>query len=238
MSEPATLRVAPAPASAAHGEAPPLEQSARDVLRWAIHTFDRDRFALVSAFGPGSAILIHILADVAPRLHVIFIDTLYHFPETLRHVEHVRRRYDLDLRVYSSAASVAEFERLHGTRLWERDLDRYQLLTKVAPFRRATQSLAGWITGRRRDQSASRAQLPVVEQGAQVRVNPLAAWTRADVWQFIRERDLPYNPLHDRGYASIGDSPLTVQVQSGEAERAGRWRGLDRLECGIHTQAE
>lgn len=205
-----------------------------EILRWALGAFEPGKLALVSAFGPGSAVLVHHLARLDVRLPVIFIDTLHHFPETLEHVIRVGRRYDLDLRIFRPAESRADFEAVHGAELWRRDLAAYQQATKVEPFRRATAELDGWITGRRRDQSESRAQLPVVEGGPQLRVNPLAAWTRTDIWRFILEHNLPYNPLHDRGYASIGDEPLTTPVGAEEPERAGRWRGSGRLECGIH----
>ncbi|HEX8695716.1 MAG TPA: phosphoadenylyl-sulfate reductase [Longimicrobium sp.] len=204
------------------------------VLRAAADAFAPGRLAVVSAFGPGSLVVIHLLAELGLELPVLFVDTLHHFPETLELAERVRERYGLDLRVYRPAASRAEFEARWGERLWERDLDLYQQVAKVEPFRRATAGLEGWITGRRRDQAATRAHLPVFEGGLQVRVNPLAAWTRRQVWEFILAHGIPYNPLHDRGYASIGDEPLTTPLQAGEDERAGRWRGAGRTECGIH----
>lgn len=209
--------------------------SPREVIRWAVDAFAPGRLALVSAFGPGSAVLLHFLADVAPRLPVLFVDTLHHFPETLEHVARVRDLYGLDLRVHRPAADPREFEARFGPRLWERDLEAYQRVAKVEPFQRAVAGLDGWITGRRRDQSASRAELPVVEAGDGIRVNPLAGWTQDDVWGFIRLNDLPYNPLHDLGYASVGDWPLTTPVSPGEHERSGRWRGTGKLECGIHV---
>jgi phosphoadenosine phosphosulfate reductase len=190
--------------------------------------------ALVSAFGPGSLVLIHKFSELKVRIPVIFIDTLHHFPETLDFVEHVRSRYDLDLRVFRPADRREAFEEMHGPCLWERDLDRYQQLTKVEPFQRAIAGLSAYITGRRRDQSTTRADLDVVEFGTPVRINPLASWTREQVWAFIRAHDIPYNPLHDAGYASIGDAPLTTPIAPNEDERAGRWRGYGRLECGIH----
>ncbi len=212
------------------GEAP----SARAALRHAVRVYHPERLAVVSAFGPGSAVLMHLLHEVGARVPVVFVDTLHHFPETLEHVERVRDRYDLDLRVVRGAPSRAAFEAQYGHRLWERDLELYQKLTKVDPFRAAIASLDAYITGRRRDQSAARAQLDWHEPGPPARINPLARWTRDEVWNFIREHALPYNPLHDRGYASVGDEPLTTPVAAGEAERAGRWRGSGRLECGIH----
>jgi phosphoadenosine phosphosulfate reductase len=207
---------------------------AEEILRWAASTFPHDRLGLVSAFGPGSAVLIHLLADIAPDLPVVFVDTLHHFPETLRHVETVRARYGLNLRVYRPESDLAAFEEIYGERLWERDLELYQRVSKVEPFRRATDPLDAWFTGRRRDQASTRASLPAVEVGDKIRINPLAGWTRSDLWSFILENQLPYNSLHDRGYTSIGDAPLTSPVSDGEDERAGRWRGSEKLECGIH----
>lgn len=207
----------------------------RETLHWALQAFAEDRLALVSAFGPGSLVLIHLLSALHARVPIVFIDTLYHFPETLELVERVRTRFDIDLRVYRPAVNRETFEAEHGPRLWERDLDRYQHLTKVEPFRRAVAQFDAYISGRRRDQSPTRATLDAVERGHPYRINPLASWTREQVWTYIRVYDLPYNVLHDRGYTSIGDAPLTTAVKDDEHERAGRWRGLDRLECGIHT---
>ncbi|HWK89796.1 MAG TPA: phosphoadenylyl-sulfate reductase [Longimicrobium sp.] len=210
------------------------EASTQDVLRWAVESFAPGRLALVSAFGPTSSVILHLLQDIAPDLPVVFVDTLHHFPETLQHVEAMRRRFGLNLQVYRPAATRADFEARYGPRLWERDLDLYQQVSKVEPFRRATEGLDAWLTGRRREQSETRCELPVVETGVRIKVNPLAGWSRKQVWHHILEHQLPYNPLHDLGYASIGDEPLTTPVHDGEHERAGRWRGTGKLECGIH----
>jgi phosphoadenosine phosphosulfate reductase len=210
-------------------------RSAEETLRWAIDAFAGKNLALVSAFGPGSAVLFQMMSELGAHVPVIFIDTLHHFPETLEHVERVRTRYALDLRTYKPAPTRAEFDARYGERLWERDLEAYQRVTKVEPFERATEPLDAWITGRRRDQSPSRQHLPAVEDGTRVRINPLTSWTRNQIWQFIVDRSLPYNPLHDAGYSSIGDAPLTTPVRAGEDERAGRWRGGARVECGIHS---
>jgi phosphoadenosine phosphosulfate reductase len=209
--------------------------TAEDTLLWAIDTFAGRNLALLSAFGPGSAVLIHMLSELGARVPMIFIDTLHHFPETLEHVERVRALYGLDLRTYRPAPTRAEFDARYGERLWERDLDAYQRVTKVEPFERAVEGLDAWITGRRRDQASSRQQLPPVEDGPRVRINPLASWSRDQIWHYILDRSLPYNPLHDAGYASIGDAPLTTPTAAEEHERAGRWRGDARMECGIHS---
>lgn len=203
-------------------------------LRWATDAFPDGSLALSTTFGVGGMMMIHTLAEQGVRLPVIFIDTLYHFPETLAHAEHVRDRYDLDLRVHRAEPSREAFEAIHGPRLWERDEDRFHELTKLDPMRRALSGMDGWITGRRRDQSPSRAALPILESTNWLKINPLATWSRKQVWRFIHANDIPYNPLHDRGYASIGEQPLTTPVAPGEDERAGRWRGSLRLECGLH----
>lgn len=207
---------------------------ARAIIEWAARTVEPGRLIVSTAFGPSGMVNLHILSEVAPDVPVVFIDTLYHFEETLEHAEAVRRDYGLDLRVFRPAETREEFERLHGERLWERDLERFHHLTKVEPMARALEGVQGWITGRRRDQSASRAQMPIVEFGDHVKINPVAAWGRGDVWRFILDHDVPYNPLHDQGYASIGDKPLTTPIHVGEEERAGRWRGRARTECGLH----
>jgi phosphoadenosine phosphosulfate reductase len=206
----------------------------REILRWAVGALPEGRVAMSSTFGVGGLVLIHLLSEEGIRLPVFFIDTLHHFSETLEHAERVRERYELDLRVHRAAESRAEFEARHGPRLWERDEERYHHVTKVEPMREALEGIDGWISARRRDQSPTRAALPVVERSSRIKVNPLASWSLDRVWDFIRRHEIPYNPLHDQGYASVGDAPLTTPVAPGEHERAGRWRGSVRMECGLH----
>src|SRR5690606_5503060 len=159
----------------------------------AAESFAPGRLGVLSAFGPGSLVVIHKLYSAGIRLPVIFIDTLHHFAETLELVERVRARYDLDLRVFRHCDTREEFEARYGPELWKRDLDRYQELSKVEPYRRSIAELDGWFTGRRRDQAATRADLPVVEDGPKLRINPLLNWTRTDVWRFILDNGIPYN---------------------------------------------
>jgi len=210
------------------------ESDARGILEWTVKTVEPGRLVVSTAFGPSGMVNLHILAEIAPEVPVVFIDTLYHFKETIEHAELVERHYGLDVRYFRPAETREDFEREHGERLWERDLDRFHHLTKVEPMARALEGVSGWITGRRRDQSVTRAQMPIVEIGDRIKVNPVAAWGRGDVWRFILDNDVPYNPLHDMGYTSIGDEPLTTPVHLGEDERAGRWRGQARVECGLH----
>jgi len=206
-----------------------------DIIRWAVGHVGAKDLRVATSFGATGMVGLHLLAEIAPDVPVVFIDTLYHFEETLEHARRAADRYALDLRIYRAASSREAFEREHGSRLWERDLDRFHRLTRIEPMKRALEGVRGWITGRRRDQSSTRHRMPHVEIGDRIKVNPLASWTNDDVWAFIRAHDVPYNPLHDRGYASIGDEPLTTPVRGEEDERAGRWRGSNRLECGIHT---
>ncbi len=205
------------------------------ILRWANDTFEEGRLAITTSFGPAGIVILHHLQSVAPDLPVVFIDTLHHFPETLELVDRIRERMDLNLRIYRPAESRAAFEALHGRDLYRLDVDRYQRLTKQEPALRAALPLEAWITGRRREQASTRAALPILEAGERlIKINPLATWSLEQVWAYLLLHDLSYNPLHEQGYASIGDEPLTSPVSSGEAERAGRWRGADRLECGMH----
>jgi phosphoadenosine phosphosulfate reductase len=205
-----------------------------EILQWAAEAFPEGRVALSSTFGVGGMVLIHLLAEKGIRLPVLFVDTLHHFPETLEHAERVAERYGLDLRTYRAAPSREAFEAEHGPRLWAVDVERFHQLTKVEPMREALEGFDAWITGRRRDQAPTRAELPIVERASRIKVNPIAAWSIDDVWTYVRVHEVPYHPLHDQGYASIGDEPLTTPVADGEHERAGRWRGGGRLECGLH----
>ncbi len=205
-----------------------------EILRWAEGAIAEGRLAVSSTFGVGGMMLIHLLAEEGIRLPVLFVDTLYHFPETIEHADRVADRYGLDLRTYRPAESRKAFEALHGSRLWEKDEELFHRLTKVDPMHEALQGIEGWVTGRRRDQSATRAALPHVELANWVKINPLASWSLEDVWGFVRAHNVPYHPLHDLGYTSIGDAPLTTPIKPGEHERAGRWRGSVRLECGLH----
>ncbi|EDX86927.1 phosphoadenosine phosphosulfate reductase [Synechococcus sp. PCC 7335] len=171
---------------------------------------------------------------------VVFLDTLHLFPETLETARKAQVRYQLDLHTYSAvgASSRESFAARYGENLWETDIDRFYELTKVESLQRALSDLnaVAWITGRRRDQSESRKDLPIFERDDQgrLKINPLAHWTRKDIWAYIFKHDVLYNPLHDQGYTSIGDQPLTTRTSADEDERAGRWRGTEKTECGIH----
>jgi len=213
----------------------------QQIIRWALRTFPQG-LAQTNAFS--IPVTIHMLyEEVQPEqpIPVIFLDTLHHFAETLATVERARQRYHLDLHVYQAqgANSREAFAARYGDELWRRDIERFHYLTKVEPLQRALQDVEviAWITGRRRDQSEARRAMPIIEVDSdrRLKINPLANWTRKDLWRYVFQHDVVYNPLHDRGYTSIGDEPLTTPVQPGEHERAGRWRGSAKTECGIHV---
>lgn len=218
--------------------APPIE-----ILAWCVQQMPSG-LVQTSAFSVNGMTITDLLyrrLRPTPPVPVIFLDTLHHFPETLALVEQAKEFYGLDLRIYQAAGvqTQAEFADRYGAVLWDRDVQRFHQLTKIEPLQRGLRELQvkAWITGRRRDQSSSRSDLPVFERDKQgrLKVNPLVNWTRKDSWRYVVENGLMYNPLYDQGYASIGDQPLTTPVTAGEEERAGRWRGSQKTECGIHV---
>jgi len=211
----------------------------QEILRWAIATFPT---GLVQTSAFSVPVTIHMLYSElqTPRpIPVLFLDTLHHFPETLETVDRAKARYGLDLHIYRAqgVSSREGFAARYGDELWHRDVNRFHYLTKVEPLQRALKELRvkAWVTGRRRDQSPTRQHMPILEAtDGRLKINPLANWNRKDVWSYVYHQDVIYNPLHDQGYASIGDEPLTTPVGSNEDERAGRWRGSAKTECGIH----
>jgi phosphoadenosine phosphosulfate reductase len=214
----------------------------QDILAWCVNNVPTG-LVQTSAFNVDDMVVTDILyRQLQPErpVPVLFLDTLHHFRETLEFVERARQHYDLDLRTYKNDAanSREEFADRYGEALWDKDIAKFHDLTKIQPLHRGLDELdaIAWITGRRRDQAPTRAQMPIVEtdKKGRLKVNPLANWTRQDSWKYAGDRDLIYNPLHDRGYPSIGDEPITTPVSENEDERAGRWRGSGKTECGIH----
>lgn len=212
----------------------------QDILRWAIRAFPIG-LAQTSSFS--IPVTIHMLyeeLDPCNPVPVIFLDTLHHFQETLDTVKRADDRYDLNLHVYQAkdVDSREAFAARYGDELWHQDVDRFHYLTKVEPLRRALENIdvKAWVTGRRRDQSPTRQNMPILERDAEgrLKINPLANWSQKDLWRYVYYNNVVYNSLHDQGYSSIGDEPLTTRVQAGEHERAGRWRGSSKTECGIH----
>jgi phosphoadenosine phosphosulfate reductase len=176
---------------------------------------------------------------IKPDVKVFTIDTDFLFPESIDLRDKLARKYRLHLEVLRGQVTIEEQNRLHGPRLFERDTDACCRLRKVEPTERALEGLDAWVAGLRRDQSKTRADIDVLElydrpTGALVKVNPLLNWTRKDTWKYLLDHEIPYNPLLDQGYKSIGCWPCTQPVAADADERAGRWGG-QKAECGIHT---
>jgi phosphoadenosine phosphosulfate reductase len=209
-----------------------------EVLRWAFDRFGRD-VAISSAFGAEGMALIDIASRVQPDFRLFTIDTEFLFPETYNLMDQVEERYGIRIEKVYSVFSPEEQERIHGAALWSRDPDRCCHLRKVEPLRQKLAELRAWITSIRRDQTPDRASARKIEWDNKfglVKINPLADWSSKDVWRYIQARNLPYNPLHDRHYPSIGCTHCTRAIAPGEDPRAGRWSGFAKTECGLHAK--
>lgn len=199
---------------------------ASKIIRWAVDTFSPH---LSLSASMTDAVLIDLAVKVDPAIEVVFIDTGYHFPETLATVEEVRRHYGLNMRIMT----VARQEEA----LWQADPENCCSAVKVGQLDRALAGKRAWMSGLRRTEAASRDSAPIVVRDLRglVKVNPIATWTDQDVAGYIADHDVPVNPLTTRGYPSIGCMPCTTPVRNGEGLRSGRWRGQDKTECGLHV---
>jgi phosphoadenosine phosphosulfate reductase len=222
-----------------------LEEAARrlqgatpwEILRWAVETFF-PRLTMATAFGPEGCVILHMLAEIEPRVRVFNLETGYQFAETLALRDRIAARYGIEVELVRPETTVAEYEAEHGGPVYLGNPDQCCHDRKLVPLRRAVAGYEAWISAIRADQSAHRAQAPVVGWDAKfglVKVNPLLRWTKRDVWAFLVTHQVPYNPLHDQGYPSIGCWPCTRAIAPGDDERAGRWAGQAKTECGLHS---
>jgi len=218
-----------------------------DILKWCLISLPG--LFQTTAFGLTGLVTIDMLSKITEtvpiksKVDLIFLDTLYHFPETLDLVERVKAKYtNIKLHTYQPDESytAAEFEAKYGERLWETNDEQYDWLAKVEPAQRAYRELSvkAVLTGRRRSQGGKRGDLDIVEvdETGLIKVNPLANWSFKQVQAYVRQHDVPYNVLLDRGYKSVGDWHSTLPVAEGEDERSGRWKGTAKTECGIHNK--
>ncbi len=206
------------------------------VLRWAVEEFGPD-VALATGFGAEGCVLVAMLSEVSTGARIFYLDTDLLFPETYALKDRLEARYNVRFERRATRLSLGAQAEEHGERLWERRPDLCCRLRKIEPLREMLNGLRAWITAIRRDQSPARANVGVIERDARfglVKVNPLARWSSRDVWNYIAKYDVPYNSLHDHGYPSIGCAPCTTPVKIGEDPRAGRWRGTQKTECGLH----
>lgn len=210
--------------------------SPQQVLHWGFATFG-DKVEMATGFGAEGMVLLDIALRVRPNLRVFTTDTGFLFSETYDLKARVEERYGIQIEEIRSKLTPEKQARLYGPELWKRDADQCCSLRKVEPLREKLGSLRAWITAIRREQTPVRATASKIEWDEKfglMKLNPIADWTHKQVWDYIHEHDVPYNPLHDRGYPSIGCTHCTRAVQPGEDLRAGRWAGLEKTECGLH----
>jgi phosphoadenosine phosphosulfate reductase len=225
-----------------HAESIPAEAEQwrpEEVLSWAFATYGKD-VAIASGFGIEGMVLLDLASRGRRNFRVFTLDTEFLFPETYDLMDRVEKRYGIKIERVYSTLTPEEQEREHGAALWARDPDLCCGLRKVEPLRTKLTELSAWITAIRRDQTSSRASARKVEWDAKFRllkVNPIADWSSPMVWSYALKHNVPYNPLHDKSYPSIGCTHCTRAVRPGESARAGRWAGSEKTECGLHAAA-
>jgi len=211
--------------------------SPEEIIRWAVANYF-PKLTMATAFGPEGCVILYYLSIVEPRTHVFNLDTGYQFKETLALRDEIARRYGIEVELKRADITVEQYEAQNGGPLYKTNPDQCCFDRKVTVLRRAAVGFDAWMSGIRRDQSSDRARAPIVgwdRKFGLVKISPLANWTKKDVWKLILDKNIPYNPLHDQGYTSIGCWPCTRSVLFGEDERAGRWSGTAKTECGLHT---
>jgi phosphoadenosine phosphosulfate reductase len=211
--------------------------SPQQLLSWAFERFGDD-IAISSAFGSEGMVLIDMASRVHPGFRLFTLDTEFLFPETYSLMDQIEDRYGVEIEKVYSLLSPEEQARVYGPSLWNRNPDLCCELRKVESLRRKLRELRAWITSIRRDQTSVRAHARKIEWDRKfslVKINPIADWTSEQVWSYIHQHQVPYNPLHDRNYPSIGCTHCTRAIRPGEDPRAGRWPGFRKTECGLHA---
>ena len=211
-----------------------------DILRWATDTFG-SRLTFATGFGAEGCVLVDLIGRHGLKIDLFTLDTGVLFPETYDLWRQLEDRYNFTIRGVQPSLSIAQQASAHGPELWTRESERCCQMRKVSPLVAQLSEFDAWITAIRRDQTEARSTAMPVEWDPKFglgKVNPLVRWTKKDVWAHIFEHEVPYNPLHDRGYQSIGCLPCTSSVNPGEDDRAGRWRGAEKTECGLHASVE
>ena len=215
-----------------------LEQSSpEEIIRWAVDRFF-PRLTMATAFGPEGCAIIYMLSRIQPRTYVFNLETGYQFTETLELRDRLAEKYGIEVELKKPELTVAQYEAKHGGPLYKTNPDQCCMDRKVKVLRQAVHGMHAWMSGIRRDQSPDRADAPIIGWDAKfnlVKISPLAKWTKSDVWKLITQEGIPYNPLHDKGFPSIGCWPCTQSVMFGQDERAGRWSGNAKTECGLHS---
>lgn len=211
----------------------------REILEWAVES--TDRIAIATSFQSSGLVLLHLLRDIAPDIPVLFLETGFHFPETIEFKKRIEEMWDLKVVELRGDHGTPERQaEIYGPELYRRDPNMCCFINKVKPLQDALEEYDAWISGIRRDQSPLRAATPMVEaqllaSGNEImKIHPLAGWSRPQVEAYVAEHDIPTHPLLEKGFRSIGCWPCTRAVADDEDERAGRWEGFNKTECGIH----
>src|SRR6266566_1055008 len=216
--------------------------SPQKIVEWTIAQWGDD-VVTTSSFGAESALMIHLAIQHKPDIKIVMIDTGYLFPETWRHMEDLRKRFNLNVWVYRTKNDPIAWLKEHGEGdpAWRNDIDQCCAANKIEPMERAMAELKprAWLRGIRRSQASTRSGARFVEWDARARcyaVSPLLNWSGKEIHQYMKQHDLPYHPLYEQGFASIGCNPqsCTRAIQAGEDPRAGRWSGTGKVECGIN----
>ena len=212
--------------------------SPRTILEWGYEMYD-EKIVMATGFGTSGIVMMHVLSQMRDQPRVFYLDTDLLFQETYDLRDQLQDQLGIQFVRVHSGTSVEEQAAQFSENLWELAPNTCCFLRKVVPLRKFLSDKSAWVTGVRRDQSITRAGAQIVEWDQTnhlLKLNPLAYWTSADVWSYVQINELPYNILHDKGYPSIGCTPCTKAVKPGEDERAGRWGGNAKVECGIHLQ--
>jgi len=207
-----------------------------EILAWAISEFPT-QLALLSALEAESMVIIHMLHTLQSEITIYNLDTGYQFPETLDMVNKIAAKYHYKVIPWRPSITIEEYEAAHSGPIYAKDPEQCCHDRKIKPFLSLLNKLDAWISGIRREQSPTRANAPFISWdniSNNIKINPIVNWTRQQVWDYIHEHDIPYNQLYDQGYLSIGCWPCTKAVTADQDERAGRWTGFNKTECGLH----
>jgi phosphoadenosine phosphosulfate reductase len=238
---PGFARLEPTPELLEHlrSESQRLESATpEEIIAWGVENY-APYFTMATAFGPEGCVILSMLAKIAPETYTFNLETGYQFSETLELRDRIAEKYGIEIDLLTPELSVPEYEALHGGPLYNTNPDQCCFDRKIKTLQRASSVMHAWMSGIRRDQSPDRARAAIVgwdKKFGLVKISPLANWTKKDVWKRITDEGIPYNPLHDQGFPSIGCWPCTRAVADGETDdRAGRWSGIQKTECGLHT---
>ena len=211
-----------------------------EILKWAAATFG-SKIVMGTGFGPSGVFLIHRLYQLGLPISVFYLDTNLLFSETYELCDKLEKQFGITIEKITPEYTLDEQAEKFGDNLWYKNPNRCCFIRKVRPLRNYLQDKSAWITGIRRNHSESRKETQLVEYDSEcdvIKINPVAAWSSGQLWSYIKDYDLPYNPLHDESFPSIGCIPCTNQVENGDHERAGRWKDIDKNECGIHLPVQ